>query len=109
MSFILKPVDTVENISPADFKKNYLDRRRPLVIKGLTKTWPAREKWTTEYLKEIGGQLEVPLYDNAKADPSKPINSAVTHMRLGEYLDLIKTQPTELRIFFFNLFKHVTI
>ena len=43
MSFILRPIDTVESISPADFKKNYLDKRRPLIIKGLTKNWPARE------------------------------------------------------------------
>ena len=53
MSFILRPIDTVENISPEDFKKNYLDPRRPLVIKGLTKSWPAREKWTPEYLKQV--------------------------------------------------------
>ncbi|RZK17764.1 MAG: cupin-like domain-containing protein, partial [Flavobacterium sp.] len=107
MSFILKPVDTVESITPEDFKKNYLKKKRPLVIKGLTKDWPARDKWTTEYLKEIAGELEVPLYDNAKADPSKPINAATTHMKFGEYLDLIKREPTELRIFFFNLFKKV--
>jgi hypothetical protein len=43
MSFILHPIDTVENITPEDFKKNYLDPRRPLVIKGMTKSWPARE------------------------------------------------------------------
>ena len=107
MSFILKPVDTVEEISQKDFKKNYLDKRRPLIIKGLTKDWPAREKWTTNYLKEIGGDLEVPLYDNSKADPSKPINAATKHMKFGDYLDLIKREPTELRIFFFNLFKKV--
>lgn len=107
MSFILKPVDTVENISKEDFKKNYLDPKRPLVIKGLTKDWPAREKWTTDYLKSIAGDVEVPLFDNSKADPSKPINSAVTHMKFGEYLDLIKREPTELRIFLFNLFKKV--
>ncbi|MES2417207.1 MAG: cupin-like domain-containing protein [Bacteroidota bacterium] len=107
MSFILKPVDTVETISREDFKKNYLDARKPLIIKGLTKDWPAREKWTTAYLKEIGGELEVPLYDNAKADPAKPINAATAHMKLGDYLDLIKREPTELRIFFFNLFKKV--
>ncbi len=107
MSFILKPVDTVENITPEDFKKNYLKPRRPLIIKGLTKDWAAREKWTTEYLKEIAGELEVPLYDNSKADPSKPINAATTHMKFGDYLDLIKREPTELRIFFFNLFKKV--
>ena len=71
MSFILEPIDTVENISPSDFKKNYLDKRRPLVIKGLTKSWPAREKWTPEYLKQVVGKQVVPLHDNAKADPLK--------------------------------------
>jgi hypothetical protein len=106
MSFILNKVDIVDSISPADFKKNYLDKRKPLVIKNLTKDWPAREKWTTDYLKSIAGDLEVPLYDNSKADPSKPINSAAAQMKLGDYLDLIKREPTELRIFFFNLFKH---
>ena len=105
MSFILRPIDTVDIISPEDFKKNYLDKRRPLIIKGLTKTWPAREKWTAEYLKEVVGKKVVPLYDNSKADPSKPINSSAAEMPFDEYMDLIRSQPTELRIFFFNIFK----
>jgi len=37
MSFTLNKVDIVDTISPADFKKNYLDKRRPVVIKKLTK------------------------------------------------------------------------
>ncbi|MBE9585667.1 cupin-like domain-containing protein [Mucilaginibacter sp. JRF] len=106
MGFKLSGVDTVENISAADFKKNYLDARRPLVIKGLTKSWPAREKWTAEYMKEIVGDKSVPLYDNSKADPAKPINTSAAVMPFNEYIDLIKSQPTELRIFFFNIFKH---
>lgn len=105
MSFILSSVDTVETISVADFNKNYLKPRRPLVIKNLTKSWPAREKWTAEYLKEKVGNKIVPLYDNSKADPAKPINSAAAQMPFTEYIDLIKSQPTELRIFFFNIFK----
>jgi hypothetical protein len=106
MSFVLKPVDTVESITREDFKKNYLDRRKPLIIKGLTKDWPAREKWTTDYFKEIAGEIEVKLVDNSKADPTKVINASVASMCFGEYLDLIKREPTELRIFFLNLFKH---
>jgi hypothetical protein len=39
MSFILSPIDTVENIEPKDFAANYLNPRRPLVIKGLTSNW----------------------------------------------------------------------
>lgn len=105
MSFILSSVDTVETISPEDFQKNYLKPRRALVIKGLTKTWPAREKWTADYLKEKVGDMVVPLYDNTKADPSKPINAAAAHMPFSDYMDLIMSQPTELRIFFFNIFK----
>ena len=105
MSFILRPIDTVDTISPEDFTEKYLKPRRPLVIKGLTKTWPARDKWTPEYLKEVVGNKVVPLYDNSKADPSKPINSAAAEMPFDEYIDLIKSKPTELRIFFFNIFK----
>jgi hypothetical protein len=105
MSFKLSPVDTVDNITPEDFIKNYLKPRRPVVIKGLTNNWPAREKWTPEYLKQMVGSKVVPLYDNSKADPSKPINSSAAEMPFDDYIDLIRSQPTELRIFFFNIFK----
>ena len=105
MGFNLRAIDTVDTIDAVDFKKNYLIPRRPLVIKGLTNNWPAREKWTPEYLKQVVGNKVVPLYDNSKADPSKPINSSATEMPFDDYIDLIKSQPTELRIFFFNIFK----
>ncbi len=105
MSFILLPVDTVDTITPANFTKHYLKPRKPLVIKNLTQAWPALYKWTPEYLKQAVGDKIVPLYDNSKADPAKPINSAATHMPFPEYIDLIKSKPTELRIFFFNIFK----
>ncbi|PKB17136.1 cupin-like domain-containing protein [Flavobacterium sp. 5] len=106
MSFILKNVDIVDSITREDFKKNYLDKRKPLIIKGLTKDWPAREKWSTDYFKEIAGDIEVKLVDNSKADPNKVINASIASMKFGKYLDLIKSEPTDLRIFFFNLFKH---
>jgi hypothetical protein len=34
MSFILHPIDTVENITPEDFKKNYLTRAARWLLKG---------------------------------------------------------------------------
>lgn len=105
MCFKLRPIDIVDTISAADFAENYLKPRRPLIIKGLTKDWPAVQKWTPEYLKEVVGKKVVPLYDNSKADPSKPINARAAEMPFDEYIDLIRSQPTELRIFFFNIFK----
>ena len=77
MSFLLKPVDSVDSISREDFKKNYLIPRKPLIIKGLTKDWPAREKWSTDYFKQIAGDIEVDLVDNSKADPNKVINAKI--------------------------------
>ena len=107
MGFILTKVDTVDTISPEDFKRNYLNKNRPVVIKNLTKDWPAREKWTIDYFKSVAGEIEVPLYDNSKADPSKPINAAAARMKVKDYLDILKSGPTELRIFLFNFFKHI--
>ena len=106
MSFILTKVDTVDTISKEDFTEKYLKPGKPLIIKNLIKEWPAHEKWNPEYLKKVVGNPIVPLYDNSKADPSKPINSAAANMPFCDYMDLIQSQPTELRIFFFNIFKH---
>jgi hypothetical protein len=105
MSLTLKPIDIVDTISEADFRKNYLEARRPLVIRKMTETWPALQKWTFDYLKEVVGDITVPLYDSSKADPSKPINASAAEMKFGDYIDLIQKQPTDLRIFLFDPIK----
>ena len=69
MSMILSPIDRVNDISKEDFINNYLNKRKPLIIRNATKTWPALQKWTFEYLKETVGDQMVPLYDSSKADP----------------------------------------
>ena len=105
MSLILSPIDRVDHISKEDFVKNYLEPRRPLVIRKATESWPALQKWTFEYLKEVVGDKTVPLYDSSKADPSKPINAAACEMKFADYIDLIQSQPTDLRIFLFDPIK----
>lgn len=106
MSIILTPIDVVENISKEEFEKKYLIPRKPVVIRGMAKNWPAYEKWNLDYMKETVGEVEVPLYDSAKADPSAPINASAAKMKFSDYIDLIKTQPTDLRIFLFDPIKH---
>jgi len=105
MSLILSPIDRVDHINKEDFVKNYLEPRRPLVIRKATESWPALQKWTFEYLKEVVGDKTVPLYDSSKADPSKPINAAASQMKFADYIDLIQSQPTDLRIFLFDPIK----
>ena len=105
MGLHLKPIDIVEDISKEDFREKYLIPRKPVVLRNLAKNWPAYQKWTMEYIKEVVGDVDVPLYDSSKADPSKPINAATTTMKFGDYIDLINREPTDLRIFFFDPIK----
>lgn len=105
MGIILKPIDVVDEISKEEFYEKYLKPRRPVVIKNMAKKWPAYKKWTMEYMKEVVGDVEVPLYDSSKADPSAPINSSAAKMKFGDYIDLIQREPTDLRIFLFDPIK----
>jgi len=105
MKFDLSRIDCVDTISKEDFEKNYLRARRPLVIKNMAKSWPAYEKWSMDYMKTMVGDKLVPLYDSSKADPSKPINASAAEMKFSDYIDLIKSTPTDLRIFLFDPIK----
>ncbi|WP_447951588.1 cupin-like domain-containing protein [Chryseobacterium koreense] len=105
MGLHLRPIDIVEDITEQDFREKYLKPRIPVVIKNMAKKWPAYQKWTMDYMKEVVGDVEVPLYDSSKADPSAPINASAAKMKFGDYIDLIKTTPTDLRIFLFDPIK----
>jgi hypothetical protein len=105
MSLSLTQIDRVDTISKDDFINNYLKPRKPLVIRKATANWPALQKWTFDYLKEVVGDKTVPLYDSSKADPSKPINASAAEMKFGDYIDLIQKEPTDLRIFLFDPIK----
>lgn len=105
MGIILSPIDVVEDISREDFYENYLKKRKPVVIRNMARKWPAYQKWTMDYMKEMVGDIVVPLYDSSKADPAAPINTAAAKMKFTEYIDLIKETPTDLRIFFFDPIK----
>ncbi len=102
----LKPVDIVESITAADFRQHYYDPMRPLVIRGLSREWPAYQKWNWDFFKEAVGKVEVGVYNNTKSDAYTPINKADDYMLFGDYLDMVRKGPVELRIFLFNLFTH---
>ncbi|MGF2414561.1 MAG: cupin-like domain-containing protein, partial [Ferruginibacter sp.] len=99
-------VDTVDNIAADDFKKNYYNTMKPLVIKNLSKEWPAYKKWTWDYFIDIVGEKEVGVYNNIKSDAYTPINTADAYMKFGDYLKKVKAGPLDLRIFLFNIFQH---
>lgn len=102
----LQPVDIVQEITTADFKKNYYTPLKPVVIKNLAMQWPAYQKWNWDYFKSLVGNQKVALYNNIKSDAYTPINTADDYKTFGEYIDMIKAGPAGWRIFLFNIFDH---
>jgi hypothetical protein len=102
----LGAVDRVERITSSEFKEEYYRPMKPLVITGLSRQWPAFEKWNWDYFKSILGQVEVGVYNNIKSDAYTPVNTADDYMHFGDYIEMVRKGPVELRIFLFNLFEH---
>ncbi|MBC7887887.1 MAG: cupin-like domain-containing protein [Ferruginibacter sp.] len=102
----IRLVDKVEDISSADFKNKYYNTKIPLVITGLAKQWPGFHKWNWDYFIAIVGETRVGVYNNNKSDAFTTINKADDYMKFGDYLQLVKAGPLELRIFLFNIFQH---
>ncbi len=103
---LLQAVDRVEDISPEDFKANYYNPMKPVVIRNLSKQWPAYQKWNWDYFKAIVGEVKVGVYNNIKSDAYTPINTADDYMKFGDYIDMVRRGPAEWRIFLFNIFDH---
>ncbi|MGI8952703.1 MAG: cupin-like domain-containing protein [Chitinophagaceae bacterium] len=102
----LTTVDVVSQISSREFQKKYYDPQIPVIIRDLSKQWPAYNKWNWDYFKEIVGNQKVGIYNNVKSDAYTPVNKADEYTTFGEYIDMIRNGPAAWRIFLFNIFNH---
>lgn len=100
-----RELERVSGLDRKSFKRLFEKPAKPVIIEDYAFGWPALEKWSFEYFKQKLHDRVVPLYDSSKADYSKKINEASLEMSFGDYIDLIQAQPTDLRIFLFNIFK----
>ena len=107
MGLNLLEVDRVETITKEDFIKNYYKPQKPVVIERFIEDWPAYKKWSLDYMKEIAGDKMVPLYDDRPVDYKDGFNEAHATMKMSEYVDLLKREPTKFRIFLWNILKEV--
>ena len=81
----LPQVDRRSNLSLAEFKREYLYPKRPVVITDAADQWEARKLWTFEYFKEHCGSAPVMLY---RYDPENEFTAGdVKEMTFAEYID----------------------
>ncbi len=103
----LQKIDRVETITKEDFLKNYFRPQKPVVIERFIEDWPAFKKWNLDYMAEVAGEKTVPLYDNRPVSHENEFNQAHAEMKMQEYIDLLKKEPTKFRIFLWNILKEV--
>ena len=106
MQLDLKPIPRVTVIDKDAFLKEYFVPQRPVVMENLCNDWPAREKWNFEYFREKAGEIVVPLYDGKPAKGNQKSHIVAQKMKMSEYIDILKSGPTDLRMFFFNLLQN---
>ena len=107
MSLNLKDIPRVKTITKEDFITNYFKPQKPVVVERFIENWPAYTKWNLDYIKSIAGDKVVPLYDDRPVDYKDGFNEAHATMKMSEYIDLLKSEPTKYRIFLWNILKEV--
>lgn len=108
MSLNLETIQEIEaGISPKEFRKKYIQRQKPVIVRQFSKQWPAFSKWSLDYMRGVAGDKEVPLYDNRPVNHEDGFNEPHATMLMSEYIDLLKSGPTMYRIFLWNILKEV--
>ena len=107
MKLNLQDVPRVKTITKEDFIRNYFKPQKPVVIERFIEDWPAYSKWSLDYIKEIAGDKTVPLYDDRPVNYEDGFNEPHATMKMSEYVDLLKKEPTKYRIFLWNILKEI--
>lgn len=104
---LLQEIPRVRTITKEDFIQNYFKPQKPVVIERFIEDWPAYSKWNLDYIKSVAGDKIVPLYDDRPVDHKDGFNEPHAKMKMAEYIDLLKREPTKFRIFLWNVLKEV--
>ena len=84
-------VERRERLSADEFLERYYLVNRPVIITGMFEDWPARQKWSFEYLRERFGEREVEIQIGRDRDANYEINCPAFKGRMpfGEYIDRV--------------------
>ncbi|MBS1636637.1 MAG: cupin-like domain-containing protein [Bacteroidetes bacterium] len=99
-------IDTIDGINEQELFREYFQRQKPVIIKGLLDGTEAGRLWSIEYMKQKLGHVTVEVYDN-----TLPKITAYTHgdltMPFHEFADHItRPEKARYRLFLFDGFKH---
>ncbi|WP_324025044.1 cupin-like domain-containing protein [Maribacter sp. BPC-D8] len=103
----LADIPRVKHITKDNFINDYFKPQKPVVLEQAIEDWPAYNKWNLDYIKEVAGDITVPLYDDRPVQHKDGFNEPHAKMKMAAYVDLLKKEPTKYRIFLWNILKEV--
>ena len=105
----VSPIEEIDHLDAQTFINNYKKKNKPVVIKKLTENWPAQKKWSFEYIKELAGDKQVPLYDCVPSKDRKHQHAPAVTMSLAQYINRLEQGKTDLRLFFYNFLSEIPL
>lgn len=103
----LTEIPREKTLTKKDFLEKYVRPQKPVVIEHLIEDWPAYEKWSLDYMKQMAGEKVVPLFDDRPISSKYKFNEPHEKMKMRDYIELLKKGPTNYRIFLYHLLKEV--
>lgn len=94
-------------LSADEFLRQHKKPSVPVILTDATHAWPARTRWTVDYLKTIAGDNEVPVYNSVRAEGKTHQHAAALTLKLSDYLDRLTAGEKDLRMFFYNILHNV--
>ena len=99
----LQQVQRVGRLQADEFRERFAKPQRPVVLEELTEDWPARRKWTFDYLKQVAGDTVVPLYGGRQQQVRNYQYAHADSMPFKTYIERLEAGETDLRVFSFNI------
>jgi len=97
------PVQRESRLTKDEFLTLHKKPEKPVVMENLTENWPAREKWSIDYIKEHIGHKIVTLYDSKPSVDYRHQYDPAAKMDLKSYFELLEKGENDLRLFFYNI------
>jgi hypothetical protein len=107
MTLNLQDITRVKSLDKATFIRDYFKPQKPVVMEHQIDDWPAYTTWNLEYMKTVAGHITIPLYDDRPVDYKDGFNEPHAKMKMSDYIDLLKREPTRYRIFLWNALKEI--
>lgn len=77
-----------DELSEAEFRRTWVDRNVPVLVKGAIAHWPAVQRWSDkQYLKDRVGDNEVNLYPNLYFSDAKRMKATAIPQKFANALD----------------------